>query len=395
MWLTEEKIAASVSELEKRRYQVVQTLFPFLVRDCTDMTGNHHAVPPRGLAREADVGLAGQDFTFKGRDRYLSLEKRLKLPTPPDGCELAGLFDFGRTGSGYNSGFESLLYINGEPYQGVDSHHREAYLSAFAGQNVDMGFILWSGLEGGGPPVEQRHDFRRADLAWLHRDANRLYYYIKAISKALTYLSGDQPEKQWLIQMANQALLTLDWDKERFYQTASQAVEELEEALRRHPNRSPITIHCVGHTHIDVAWLWRLRHTREKAVRSFSTVLRLMEENEDFVFLQTQPQLYAFIKEDMPELYKRIQEKVRQGRWEVDGCMWLESDCNIPSGESLVRQLMHGTRFIREEFGKECRYLWLPDAFGFCWALPQILVGCGIDTFLTTKISWNQYNHSP
>lgn len=258
-----------------------------------------------------------------------------------------------------------------------------------------MGFILWSGLEGGGPPAEQQHDFRRADLAWLHRNTNRLYYYLKAISKALAYLTDDQPERQWLIQMANHALLTLDWDKEIFYRTADKALECLEDDLRRHPNQSPVTIHCVGHTHIDVAWLWRLRHTREKAVRSFTTVLRLMEEHEDFQFLQTQPQLYAFIKEDMPELYKRIQERVRQGRWEVDGCMWLESDCNIPSGESLVRQLMHGIRFIREEFGKECRYLWLPDAFGFCWALPQLLAGCGIDTFLTTKISWNQYNHFP
>ncbi|MFQ9872318.1 MAG: alpha-mannosidase [Oscillospiraceae bacterium] len=158
---------------------------------------------------------------------------------------------------------------------------------------------------------------------------------------------------------------------------------------------SKVTVWGVGHTHIDVAWLWRLRHTREKAMRSFSTVLRLMEEFDEYVFLQSQPQLYQFIKEDSPELYGKIKQRVSDSRWEADGAMWLEADCNVTSGESLVRQLLEGITFFQEEFGVRCHTLWLPDVFGYSWALPQLLRQCGIDTFMTTKISWNKYNTMP
>ncbi|WGX77222.1 hypothetical protein QJS64_06965 [Paraclostridium bifermentans] len=146
---------------------------------------------------------------------------------------------------------------------------------------------------------------------------------------------------------------------------------------------------------MDVAWLWRLKHTREKCARSFSTVLRLMERYPEYIFLQTQPQLYEYVKNDYPELYEAIKQKVKDGNWEVDGGMWLEADCNIPSGESLVRQILVGSRFIKEEFNKDVEYLWLPDVFGYSWALPQILKKSGIDMFMTTKISWNQYNRMP
>jgi alpha-mannosidase len=111
--------------------------------------------------------------------------------------------------------------------------------------------------------------------------------------------------------------------------------------------------------------------------------------------LQTQPQLYAYIKEDYPEIYEQIRERVREGRWEIGGGMWLEADCNLTSGESLVRQFLFGTRFMRQEFGVESTYLWLPDVFGYSWALPQILQKSGFDTFMTTKISWNQFNRMP
>ena len=120
-----------------------------------------------------------------------------------------------------------------------------------------------------------------------------------------------------------------------------------------------------------------------------------MERYPEYIFLQTQPQLYEYVKNDYPELYEAIKQKVKDGNWEVDGGMWLEADCNIPSGESLVRQILVGSRFIKEEFNKDVEYLWLPDVFGYSWALPQILKKSGIDMFMTTKISWNQYNRMP
>ena len=108
-----------------------------------------------------------------------------------------------------------------------------------------------------------------------------------------------------------------------------------------------------------------------------------MERYPEYTFMSSQPQLYDFVKRDCPALYERIRARVAQGRWEPEGGMWLEADCNMSSGESLVRQFLHGKRFFRDAFGRENRILWLPDAFGFSGALPQIMKQCGADYFMT------------
>ena len=152
---------------------------------------------------------------------------------------------------------------------------------------------------------------------------------------------------------------------------------------------------CIGHTHIDVAWWWTVAQTREKASRSFATVLKLMEEYPSYRFMSSQPQLYEFVKECYPEMFEKIRERVKEGRWEPEGGMWVEADCNVTSGESLVRQFLYGKRFFQEEFCKDSRILWLPDVFGYSGALPQIMKQCGIEYFMTTKLSWNQFNKFP
>ena len=138
-----------------------------------------------------------------------------------------------------------------------------------------------------------------------------------------------------------------------------------------------------------------MEQTREKVGRSFATVLKLMEEYPNYKFMSSQPQLYAFLKERYPELYAKAKERIEEKRWEPEGGMWLEADCNLTSGESLVRQFMHGKRFFKEEFGVNNRILWLPDVFGYSGALPQIMKKCGIDYFMTTKLAWNQFNKIP
>ncbi len=151
----------------------------------------------------------------------------------------------------------------------------------------------------------------------------------------------------------------------------------------------------IGHTHIDVAWLWTLAQTSEKAQRSFSTVIKLMEQYPDYIFMSSQPQLYAYVKENDPELYKKIKQRIAEGRWEPEGAMWLEADTNITGGESLVRQIMYGKQFMKNEFGVDNHILWLPDVFGYSAALPQILKKCGVDTFFTSKINWNETDKFP
>ncbi len=152
---------------------------------------------------------------------------------------------------------------------------------------------------------------------------------------------------------------------------------------------------AIGHAHIDLAWLWPIRETIRKGARTFSTVLRMMERYPDYVFGASQPQLYQWMKDHYPSLYEAIKLRVAEGRWEVQGAMWVEPDANIPSGEALVRQVLYGKRFFRQEFGKEITNLWMPDVFGYSGSLPQILKKAGVDTFLTQKLSWSQFNVHP
>ena len=393
MLLTIEKLKARVKELSPYRYRDRRQISEFRWR--LDPEGAVATYPPEdGVWQTMRLG-----DRWEGRDLYAWLQADISLPAEWAGRKVLGLFDFGRTGGGHNSGFESLLFIDGVPYQGVDSNHQEVFFAPESvGRNISLAFRLWSGLEGGGPPQMQEHRLQQAELAWLDTTVDDLYFWAQAILDTLDVLDQNQPEYHQLLGGLDRALQHLDWSKpgsDNFYASTEAAHAALKEQLSLLPKNHPVTVHCIGHTHIDVAWLWRLKHTREKTARSLATVLRLMELYPEYIFMLAQPQLYAYLKQDYPELYGQVRERVREGRWEADGGMWLEADCNLPSGESLVRQLLQGTCFLRDEFGVRCSYLWLPDVFGYSWALPQILKQAGIDSFITTKISWNQYNRLP
>ena len=150
-----------------------------------------------------------------------------------------------------------------------------------------------------------------------------------------------------------------------------------------------------GHAHLDVAWQWPYWRTRQKIAHTIANVLALMERYPFYHYSQSQPQLLQWLKEDVPELYARVKERVAEGRFELVGAMWVEADCNLTSGESLVRQIMHGMRFTQQEFGITPEVIWLPDVFGYSAAMPQIMRGANLHTFMTTKISWNQFNRMP
>lgn len=150
-----------------------------------------------------------------------------------------------------------------------------------------------------------------------------------------------------------------------------------------------------GHAHIDLAWLWPVAETRRKARRTFSSVIRLMNQYPDFTFNQSSAQAYRWIEEDDPELLKAIQEKVKEGRWEPVGGQWLEPDSQVTGGESFVRHIFYGQRTFERLFGIRNDTAWLPDVFGFSGSVPQLLVGGGIDNFFTIKVTWNETNAFP
>lgn len=394
MFLTDRKLQRRLDEVKNYRYRDVTPLREFLV--CEDKEKKIRPQVPAAFDGWERLE-TGEHWT--GRDRYLWMHRDITIPASWKGKRAVGIFDFGKTGAGNNSGFESLCYLNEEPFQGVDANHQEVFFpEEMYGEEVSMTFRLWSGLEGGGVPTAQEHQIKRADLAWLDEEVDDFYYLGQMVQETIENLDENNPIRYDLRTALDAACHCIDWacpGSEEFYESVHQADRLLNEKIDKMDKHSLVNVYCVGHTHIDVAWLWRLKHTHEKISRSFSTVLRMMEMFPEYIFLQTQPQLYEYIKEDFPEIYEKIQEKVKEGRWEADGAMWVEADCNLTSGESLTRQILIGSKFIKDEFGTDVEYLWLPDVFGYSWALPQILKKSGIDMFMTTKISWNQYNRMP
>ncbi|MCE0483162.1 MAG: alpha-mannosidase [Methylacidiphilales bacterium] len=151
-------------------------------------------------------------------------------------------------------------------------------------------------------------------------------------------------------------------------------------------------ISAIGHAHIDTAWLWPLAETHRKCYRTFSTAVRMMDDYPEYKFVCSQAQQLAWIKKEQPALYAKIRAKAKKKQFVPAGGTWIEPDCNIPSGESLVRQFLIGQRFFLHEFGSICQEFWNPDVFGYSGALPQIMRGAGIRFFLTQKLSWNQFN---
>ena len=152
---------------------------------------------------------------------------------------------------------------------------------------------------------------------------------------------------------------------------------------------------AIGHAHLDTAWLWPLAETYRKCVRTFSSQARYMDMYPEFRFACSQAQQYAWVKARNPDLYARIRERVERGQWIPVGGTWVEPDCNLPSGEALVRQFLLGQRFFERELGRRCREFWQPDVFGYNGQLPQLMRGAGIARFLTQKLSWNRFNPPP
>ncbi|MDR1894042.1 MAG: glycosyl hydrolase-related protein, partial [Spirochaetales bacterium] len=178
---------------------------------------------------------------------------------------------------------------------------------------------------------------------------------------------------------------------------AAPAREVLAPVFSRPPEGEAGTfeLSAVGHGHLDLAWLWPIRETIRKAARTYAGALRNIEKYPDYIYGTSQPQQLWWTKKNYPEIYRKVREAILAGRIEMQGGFWVECDTNLPGGESLIRQGLYGQRFIREEFHREMKIAWLPDAFGFSAALPQILRGCGMEYFSTIKLAWNKVNVFP
>ncbi len=306
---------------------------------------------------------------------------------------------------------EALAYVDGAAYAACDRHHQEIRLRpAWAdGRPHVLALHGWTGLGGfANRDIFTRLYMRPCQIVQIHQPTRDFIALARVARDTAENLPDDSPARHGLLNALNDAFNVLEtreplwgprpWqDVAAFYASVAPATAVLKAGLERAGAPLDVVIHATGHAHIDVAWLWTLGQTRRKAERTFFNVIRNMEQFPDYHFSQSQPQLYEFIRQDQPALFAAIQQAVAEGRWEPMGGMWVEADCNISGAESLARQFLLGRTFFRQHFGKDAEtpVLWLPDVFGYAWALPQLIKQAGLKYFMTIKIGWSQYNRLP
>lgn len=280
-----------------------------------------------------------------------------------------------------------ILYCNGEIKQGMDIHHTTACLEG--GKKYDVWLYGYTG------DVDKAIQL---DVSIIVTDKriHRLQRYISACGWMLACTEDKTKEFSELSKILENTVNMLDLRvpySDEFFASVEKAYAYCKESVKTDEKRP--TVWCVGSTHIDFAWLWTKAQTREKVLRSCSTAVELMEQNSQYKFHLSQPAEYKYVKEQSPVLYEKIKHYVENGQWNVEGGMYVEADCNLSGGESIVRQFIVGKKFFKEEFEKDNKVCWLPDVFGYSAAMPQIMKKCGIDLFITSKISWNEYNRMP
>lgn len=292
-----------------------------------------------------------------------------------------------------SSAQQFIFFVNGVQVQGGDHNHTFIFLNDCAEGGEEYEIALSAYFDDNEYKGQTKLCAR---LKVYHEDVNALYWDLTSLLELVNVYSADDMPRVEIVKEMNEAcnLLELCTSDEAVFRASVKAAREY---LDRHVfgADNDVTVRAIGHTHIDTAWRWRLRQTKDKAGRSFATVLNFMKEYPEYKFMSPQAQLYEYVKQEHPQVYAGIKEAVKQGQWEAEGSMWVESDTNVISGESLARQFMFGKRFFREEFGKDNKIMWLPDVFGYSGALPQIMKLADIDYFMTTKISWNEYNRFP
>ena len=317
---------------------------------------------------------------------------------------------------------ESTLFVNGRSFGNyraawiTESHHyyedNTLTRCAVPGETFDILMEVYAGHDypeapsGGcatGPVLpgnyaEPNREGRRCTMGqstfgiW-NEDAYQLFMDVMTLDKLLQTLDPDSLRAAKIADALEQFTLIVDFEQGREDRTASYraAREALRPVMEAKNGTTAPEFFAVGNAHIDLPWLWPMQESERKTGRTFAAQLRLLEEYPEYRFIQSQPAAYEMCRRHYPELFERIREAIRQGRWIADGAMWVEPDTNLTGGESLIRQLIHGKRYYRDVLGVDSKVLWLPDTFGYTAALPQILKSCGVDYLVTQKIFWS-YN---
>jgi alpha-mannosidase len=366
------------------------------------------------------IKIGSLDAVYASTAEPVTYADRLKLEYKPirPGGKWGGFFDcawFNFTGNilkehldkdlwvRINISGEGLIYDeNGNPIKGLAKFLCVAdALGSVSGKHLfrlnnpseKLNFWVETGNNGFNGKSTGQAKFKKADILIRNKNIFDLYYDFLTLYLKLTILDKKSIHAKALnLALKKAASILKDYNDDEVNRAREILSAEL---IKTTPEDDKFTFYATGHAHLDLAWLWPVRETKRKAARTFSNQLDLINNYPDYIFGASQPQQYQWMKDLYPALYGQIKHAVNSGRIEAQGGMWVEADTNVTGGESLVRQMLYGKRFFKDEFDKDMKILWLPDVFGFSGALPQIIKKSGMDYFLTIKLSWNEHNKFP
>lgn len=342
------KIHQQVALIHDYWFQQIQTTYAIEIAH--DLREGHTTIPTEVQWHPFEI-----NETFSGRDQYYWL--RFEVPVLPLESSEYYLINVGvlRNNDNGESIPEGLVFANGAPLQAVDGNHQNIMLDHhYSDQTVTIAICFWTGLDGSKLYAEPTYTYHAIKGGKFDAVGYDCFRYLEVMTQAVMEFEDDEPLKYTYLKTLTGVLLQFDWGvmtPELFKEKTTLARQLIQTFIQRHQGeKKQFNISVIGHTHIDVAWLWRLQHTREKTARSFMTDLSLLKDYPDYIFMHSTPQVYDYIKTDYPEMYHQIKERLEEGRWEADGAAWVEPDMNIPSGESLTRQFLYGTAFFDKEF---------------------------------------------
>ncbi|MEU1853194.1 glycoside hydrolase family 38 C-terminal domain-containing protein [Streptomyces sp. NPDC019990] len=335
---------------------------------------------------------------------------RGRVPDDWAGRRVEAVIDLGFTGDWPGNQAEALVHLlDGTPLKAVNPLNQYVAIANPASGGETVEYLveaasnpdiladdfskptpLGDKLTAGDQPL---YTFRAAGIAILDEEVWHLDLDVQVLRELMLELGEHDPRRHEIAHALDRAMDLLDLDD--VSGSAAAVRKALKPVLTKPAHASAHTVSGVGHAHIDSAWLWPIRETKRKTSRTFSNVTSLADEYDDFIFACSQAQQYEWVRDHYPKVWARIQESVKKGQWAPVGGMWVESDGNLPGGEAVARQFVHGKRFFMDHFGIETKGVWLPDSFGYNAAYPQIAKLAGNEWFLTQKISWNQTNRFP
>lgn len=383
-----------IKQVEKK---IVSESLP--VEEWESRTGWHHKVGeftyddmPRQIMKIGDRWNAGYDVT-----RWFNAS--VTVPESMNGKKLYLFLNFGG---------EAMVRINGK-IAGATSNGERSWVDRdliFVDDNkagtkldieleatVDCGVFCDEAMSG---KKFTTYTIKCAELSAINEETEKYWFDIKSAYDSLEFIE-DKVVYARVYRAIDESLhvLDFDFDDETFYRSVPAADELLMKMLGEIPDAKQGEICMIGHSHLDIAWLWTTRELVRKTARTFSNNIALMKHYPDFKFTQSQAIVYDYMKKYYPDIFAEVKEMVKAGKWEIVGNTWVEADTNLASGESLVRQLLYGREFFLKEFGVSSDIYWLPDCFGFTWAMPQIIKRSGMKYFYTAKLYYNATNKFP